>query len=44
MSYKGGPVGTVKVLDSRTLVFPNYGGNGKFKSMGDILASPKVGL
>ncbi len=44
VSYKGGPVGAVKVLDSKTLVFPNYDGNGMFKSMGNIAASPKVGL
>ncbi|KEP70631.1 pyridoxamine 5'-phosphate oxidase [Thioclava dalianensis] len=44
VSYKGGPVGAVKVLDGKTLVFPNYDGNGMFKSMGNIAASPKVGL
>ncbi len=44
VSYKGGPVGTVKVIDSKTIVFPNYDGNGMFKSMGNIVAAPKVGL
>ena len=27
-SYKGGEPGFVRVLDPRTLVFPNYDGNG----------------
>lgn len=44
VSYKGGPVGIVKVLDPRTLVFPSYDGNGMFKSMGNIKAASKVGL
>nr|WP_319382880.1 pyridoxamine 5'-phosphate oxidase family protein [uncultured Roseibium sp.] len=44
VSYKGGPVGIVKVLDPRTLVFPSYDGNGMFKSMGNIKAAAKVGL
>lgn len=44
VSYKGGPVGAVRVLDSKTLVFPNYDGNGMFKSMGNIAAASKVGL
>ena len=44
VSYKGGPVGMVRVLDAKTLVFPNYDGNGMFKSMGNIAAAPKVGL
>ena len=44
VSYKGGPVGLVKVVDSRTLVFPNYDGNGMFKSMANIIDGKKVGL
>ena len=44
VSYKGGAPGLVKVLDSRTLVFPNYDGNGMFKSMGNISEAGKVGL
>jgi predicted pyridoxine 5'-phosphate oxidase superfamily flavin-nucleotide-binding protein len=44
VSYKGGAPGLVKVVDSRTLVFPNYDGNGMFKSMGNISEAGKVGL
>lgn len=43
-SYKGGAPGLVKVVDTRTLAFPNYDGNGMFLSMGNIAARAKVGL
>ncbi len=43
-SYKGGVPGFVKVLDSKTLAFPSYNGNGMFLSMGNISAHDKVGL
>ncbi len=44
VSYKGGMPGFVRILDDRTLAFPDYDGNGMFKSLGNILANPKVGL
>src|SRR5947199_1713708 len=44
VSYKGGMPGFVQILDDRTLAFPDYDGNGMFKSLGNILANPKVGL
>lgn len=44
VSYKGGGVGFVKVLDESTLVFPGYDGNGMFYSVGNIDAQGKVGL
>src|SRR5437763_4982667 len=44
VSYKGGVPGFVRILDDRTLAFPDYDGNGMFKSLGNILANPKVGL
>lgn len=43
-SYKGGNSGFVKVLDSKTLAFPSYDGNGMFLSMGNITANNKVGM
>jgi predicted pyridoxine 5'-phosphate oxidase superfamily flavin-nucleotide-binding protein len=43
-SYKGGEPGFVRVLDSRTLAFPNYDGNGMFLSWGNALVNPHVGL
>jgi len=44
VSYKGGDAGFVKVVDSTTLIFPSYDGNGMFFSMGNISANPQVGL
>ncbi len=43
-SYKGGDPGFVTVLDDRTLVFPNYDGNGMYLSMGNVAATARVGL
>lgn len=43
-SYKGGNPGFVKALDTKTLVYPSYDGNGMFLSMGNITLNPKVGL
>ena len=44
VSYKGGDVGFVKVVDDATLAFPNYNGNGMYLSMGNISANPHVGM
>lgn len=43
-NYRGGPPGFVKVLDDRTLAFPDYNGNGSFMSLGNILVNPQVGM
>lgn len=43
-SYKGGLPGFVRVVDTRTLAFPDYDGNGMFRSLGNILVNPAVGL
>jgi predicted pyridoxine 5'-phosphate oxidase superfamily flavin-nucleotide-binding protein len=43
-SYKGGDPGFVRIVDERTLAFPNYDGNGKYQSMGNLLRNPNVGL
>ena len=44
VSYKGGAPGFVKVLNDRTLLFPNYDGNGMYYSMGNIATASKVGM
>ena len=44
VSYKGGPVGLVKVIDPKTLAFPGFDGNGMFYSMGNIVGQSHVGL
>src|SRR5688572_9327111 len=43
-SYKGGDPGFVRVVDERTLAFPNYDGNGMYLSLGNTLVNPEVGL
>jgi predicted pyridoxine 5'-phosphate oxidase superfamily flavin-nucleotide-binding protein len=43
-SYKGGMPGFVRVLDERTLAFPDYDGNGMYRSWGNVLVNPAVGL
>lgn len=43
-SYKGGLPGFVRVIDERTLAFPDYDGNGMYRSWGNLLVNPQVGL
>jgi predicted pyridoxine 5'-phosphate oxidase superfamily flavin-nucleotide-binding protein len=43
-SFKGGAPGFVRVVGPGELAFPDYDGNGMFKSLGNILANPGVGL
>ena len=43
-SFKGGPPGFAQVAAPDLLVFPDYDGNGMFKSLGNIAANPHVGL
>jgi predicted pyridoxine 5'-phosphate oxidase superfamily flavin-nucleotide-binding protein len=43
-SFKGGPPGFVRVPAPDLLMFPDYDGNGMFKSLGNIEANPHVGL
>lgn len=43
-SYKGGMPGFVRVLDPQTLAFPDYDGNGMYRSWGNVLANASVGL
>lgn len=44
VSYKGGNVGVAHVVDEKTIVFPNYNGNGMYFSAGNISATGKVGM
>ncbi|MGE0697648.1 MAG: pyridoxamine 5'-phosphate oxidase family protein [Hyphomicrobiaceae bacterium] len=43
-SFKGGPQGFVRVLAPDLLAFPDYDGNGMFKSLGNIAVNASVGL
>jgi uncharacterized protein len=44
VSYKGGNVGIVKILDNQTLAFPAYDGNGMMLSLGNIGETARIGL
>src|SRR4051794_30707661 len=43
-SYKGGDPGFVRVLDERTIAFPNYDGNGMYLSAGNMTVNTHVGI
>ena len=43
-SFKGGTPGFVRVTGPSELAFPDYDGNGMFKSLGNILVNPSVGI
>lgn len=43
-SYKGGDPGFVRVVDDRTIAWPNYDGNGMYLSMGNLAKNPHVGI
>jgi predicted pyridoxine 5'-phosphate oxidase superfamily flavin-nucleotide-binding protein len=43
-SFKGGLPGFVRVVADSELAFPDYDGNGMFKSLGNVAQNPAVGL
>ena len=43
-SFRGGPIGFVRVLDSKTVAYPEYRGNGVHASLGNILENPHIGM
>ena len=43
-NYRGGKPGFVKVLDEKTLLFPDYNGNGSYMSLGNLLINPRIGM
>jgi uncharacterized protein len=43
-SYKGGLPGFVRLLDDHTLAIPDYDGNGMYRTWGNVLVNPHVGL
>lgn len=43
-SFKGGMAGFIQVTGPNELAFPDYDGNGMFRSLGNILANDNVGL
>jgi predicted pyridoxine 5'-phosphate oxidase superfamily flavin-nucleotide-binding protein len=43
-SFKGGAPGFVRVVAPDLLIYPDYDGNGMFKSLGNMKSNPHVGL
>src|SRR5271157_2758810 len=43
-SFKGGPAGFIRVTGPSELAFPDYDGNGMFKSLGNMLVNAEIGL
>ena len=43
-SFKGGPPGFARVTGPSELAFPDYDGNGMFKSLGNLVVNANVGL
>jgi uncharacterized protein len=43
-TFKGGMPGFVRVIGRDELAFPDYDGNGMFRSLGSIRVNPSVGL
>jgi uncharacterized protein len=43
-SVKGGDPGFVRINGANSLVFPSYDGNGMFRSLGNIMVNPAIGL
>ena len=43
-SFKGGMPGFVRITGPAELAFPDYDGNGMFKSLGNVLVNADVGL
>jgi predicted pyridoxine 5'-phosphate oxidase superfamily flavin-nucleotide-binding protein len=44
VSFKGGPPGFVRVTGPSEIAFPDYDGNGMFKSLGNVGVNPSVAL
>jgi predicted pyridoxine 5'-phosphate oxidase superfamily flavin-nucleotide-binding protein len=44
IQHRGGPAGFLHVLDSKTIVFADFGGNSQYLSVGNLAASDKVAL
>ena len=43
-SFRAGPKNFIKVLDDKTLMFPEFKGNGVMASLGNISENPQIGL
>ncbi|MGW7595948.1 pyridoxamine 5'-phosphate oxidase family protein, partial [Streptomyces rubiginosohelvolus] len=43
-TFRAGPPGFLRVLDTRTLAYPEYRGNGVLASLGNIQENPHLGI
>ena len=43
-TLRAGPAGFIQVIDSRTVAYPEYRGNGVMESLGNIMENPHVGI
>jgi len=43
-SFRSGLPGFAQVLNEKTLIFPEYRGNGVYSSLGNILENPHIGM
>ncbi|MBZ4018278.1 pyridoxamine 5'-phosphate oxidase family protein [Streptomyces purpurogeneiscleroticus] len=43
-TFRAGPPGFVRVLDERTLIYPEYRGNGVLASLGNLSENPRLGI
>lgn len=43
-SFRAGPPGFIRILDRRTIAWPEYRGNGVLASVGNMLENPHVGI
>ncbi|WLD94595.1 pyridoxamine 5'-phosphate oxidase family protein [Alkalihalobacillus sp. AL-G] len=43
-SFRAGLPGFVRVFDNKTLIYPEYKGNGVMASLGNIIENPHIGL
>ncbi|MBA4495013.1 pyridoxamine 5'-phosphate oxidase family protein [Paenactinomyces guangxiensis] len=44
MSFRAGLPGFIHVVDTKTLIYPEYRGNGVYASLGNIYENPHIGL
>lgn len=44
VQHRGGPTGFLKVIDDRTIGFPDYRGNRQYLSVGNLIANDRVSL
>ncbi len=43
-TFRAGPPGFIKVIDDRTIAYPEYRGNGVMASLGNLVQNPHVGI